>query len=85
MKSWDEKVYGRREGEGERERRNRKGGREGGREGPRTPKWTFSPVLGLRVKATPVPESCPMLPKTMLWGEGGREGGGEGGDENQDK
>jgi hypothetical protein len=27
----------------------------------------FSPVAGLRVKATPVPESQPMLPKTMVW------------------
>ena len=26
----------------------------------------FSPVDGLRVKATPVPESLPMLPKTMV-------------------
>ena len=25
----------------------------------------FSPVEGLRVKATPVPQSSPMLPKTM--------------------
>ncbi len=25
----------------------------------------FSPVEGLRVKATPVPESLPMLPNTM--------------------
>ena len=25
----------------------------------------FSPVDGLRVKATPVPESSPMLPKTI--------------------
>jgi len=36
----------------------KEGGRERGREEEaRTPKWTFSPVLGLRVKATPVPES----------------------------
>ena len=27
---------------------------------------TFSPVLGSRVNATPVPESSPMLPKTMV-------------------
>ncbi len=31
-----------------------------------SPKSTFSPVLGLRLKATPVPESWPMLPKTMV-------------------
>jgi hypothetical protein len=27
----------------------------------------FSPVDGLRVKQTPVPESSPMLPKTIAW------------------
>ncbi len=32
-----------------------------------SPKKTFSPVEGFLVKATPVPESVPMLPKTMLW------------------
>ena len=31
-----------------------------------SPKRTFSPVFGSRVKATPVPESSPMLPKTMV-------------------
>ena len=31
-----------------------------------SPKSTFSPVFGSRVKATPVPESSPMLPKTMV-------------------
>ena len=31
-----------------------------------SPKSTFSPVFGLRVKATPVPESSPMLPKTIV-------------------
>ena len=31
-----------------------------------SPKSLLSPVLGLRVKATPVPESSPMLPKTMV-------------------
>ena len=29
------------------------------------PKFTFSPVLGLRVNMTPVPLSSPMLPKTI--------------------
>ncbi len=32
-----------------------------------SPTNSFSPVEGSLVKATPVPESCPMLPKTMLW------------------
>ncbi len=32
-----------------------------------SPKSTFSPVAGSRVKATPVPESSPMLPKTIDW------------------
>ena len=27
----------------------------------------FSPVAGSRVKATPVPQSSPMLPKAMDW------------------
>ncbi len=31
-----------------------------------SPKSTFSPVFGSRVKATPVPESSPMLPKTIV-------------------
>jgi len=31
-----------------------------------SPKITFSPVPGLRVKPTPVPESLPMLPNTMV-------------------
>ena len=30
-----------------------------------SPKSFFSPVAGLRVKATPVPQSSPMLPKAM--------------------
>ena len=32
-----------------------------------SPKSFFSPVAGLRVKATPVPQSSPMLPKAMDW------------------
>ena len=32
-----------------------------------SPKTWFSPVEALRVKATPVPQSSPMLPKTMAW------------------
>lgn len=31
------------------------------------PKFSFSPVLGLRVNMTPVPLSSPMLPKTCRW------------------
>ncbi len=31
-----------------------------------SPKSSFSPVLGLRVKATPVALSSPMLPKTIV-------------------
>ena len=31
-----------------------------------SPNRTFSPVFGSRVKATPVPESSPMLPKTIV-------------------
>ena len=31
-----------------------------------SPNSRFSPVEGLRVNATPVPQSLPMLPKTML-------------------
>ncbi len=31
-----------------------------------SPYMSFSPVAGLRVKATPVPESSPMLPNTMV-------------------
>ena len=31
-----------------------------------SPKSTFSPVFGSRVNATPVPESSPMLPKTIV-------------------
>ena len=31
------------------------------------PYSTFSPVFGSRVNATPVPESSPMLPKTIVW------------------
>ena len=30
-----------------------------------SPKKTFSPVAGSRVKATPVAQSLPMLPKTI--------------------
>ena len=32
-----------------------------------SPNSFFSPVAGLRVKATPVPQSSPMLPKAMDW------------------
>ncbi len=32
-----------------------------------SPKNRRSPVPGSRVKATPVPELSPMLPKTMVW------------------
>ncbi len=32
-----------------------------------SPKKTFSPVEGSRVKQTPVPEVVPRLPKTMDW------------------
>ncbi|GBU22250.1 hypothetical protein R80B4_02156 [Fibrobacteres bacterium R8-0-B4] len=32
-----------------------------------SPKNFFSPLAGLRVKATPVAEESPMLPKTMAW------------------
>ena len=31
-----------------------------------SPKSFFSPVAGLRVKATPVPEVSPVLPKTII-------------------
>ena len=31
-----------------------------------SPNRTFSPVFGSRVNATPVPESSPMLPKTIV-------------------
>ncbi len=31
-----------------------------------SPNSVFSPVFGSRVNATPVPESSPMLPKTMV-------------------
>ena len=32
-----------------------------------SPNSFFSPVAGLRVNATPVPEVSPVLPKTMDW------------------
>ena len=32
-----------------------------------SPNSFFSPVAGLRVKATPVPLSSPMLPNTIDW------------------
>jgi hypothetical protein len=35
--------------------------------GRNSPKKTFSPVAGLRVKATPVAQSSPRFPKTMHW------------------
>ena len=31
-----------------------------------SPNRTFSPVFGSRVNATPVPESSPMFPKTIV-------------------
>ena len=31
-----------------------------------SPKSSFSPVFGSRVNATPVPESSPMFPKTIV-------------------